>query len=501
MGGNSSSKKSFDLEPGKEGHAKVEEKKVPKGWIIGKTDKITKYYKLGKQIGQPGAYGYAVLATRKSDRKEFAVKVIKKKNIQPSSFGTLRAELSVMRALSHPNIIDGYEAYENKAKLFLVMEACKGGELFDHILEETESHITSTGGGYSERDAARILTQIFEGLHYLHEHKIAHCDLKPDNFLMVNRSKNSPVKIIDFGMSKFAKKGLRFEELCGTPNYMAPEVFKKQYTYYCDMWSMGVVMFAMLFGFFPFNEPDEKKLQACIQNGFYKKVAPGKGPWFPSAIPVSAAARDLLGRLMEQDPIARITAEEVLAHPWLHGEAPTVPLVGHVLSNMVQLTAGSKMRTMLLTAVCDQTFSAEEVKSLRAAFNAMDTDGNGLLTMSEIKEVIVRSEGTESKNVQAVAALLEIGDVDGDGELSYEELLLAATQRKLTAKEDRLHDMFDQLDANHDGVLTAEEITEALGHEVEGLAEMIAEVDIDGNNQLDYHEFVEIFMHHTKDSW
>lgn len=217
-------------------------------YVIGKTDDIKKSYAFGKQLGMPGQFGYAVATTHLQTGEKRAVKVISKARFNRAAdrdfhFQQLRAEIEVMKSMNHPNIIRFYEVFENETDLFIVMEMCAGGELFDRI---------KATGTYSEHDASVALRQIFEGIAYMHSKRIAHCDLKPDNFLYSDDGKMSALKIIDFGMSKFVRQRQMFRSMCGTPYYMAPEVIQGQYNEHSDLWSLGVVMFVMLFGYPPF---------------------------------------------------------------------------------------------------------------------------------------------------------------------------------------------------------------------------------------------------------
>lgn len=113
--------------------------------------------------------------------------------------------------MNHPNIITLYDVFESPTELYIVMEACMGGELFDRIKEQ---------GHYSEQDASKVLRQMTEGILYMHNQGIAHCDLKPDNFLFLNNTADSPLKIIDFGMAKFVTRRKYLHGICGTPYYV-----------------------------------------------------------------------------------------------------------------------------------------------------------------------------------------------------------------------------------------------------------------------------------------
>ena len=155
------------------------------------------------------------------------------------------------------------------------MYVFSGGELFDRIKDQ---------GAYSEKDASGVMRQMCEGIKYMHSNQITHCDLKPDNFLFLNETPSSPLKIIDFGMSKFVQRRKYFQVICGTPYYVAPEVISGKYSEHCDIWSLGVVMFVMLFGYPPFYADQEKygaetddRIFKLIQAGFQAVTKAGYG--------------------------------------------------------------------------------------------------------------------------------------------------------------------------------------------------------------------------------
>jgi calcium-dependent protein kinase len=181
-------------------------------WVLKLTEPIEKYYKFNQRLGQPGQFGYAVLATNIKTGAARAVKVISKARFTRNAdikyhFEQLRDEINVMKSMNHSNIIQLFDVYESSSDLFLVMELCSGGELFDRIKDQ---------GAYTEKDASDVLRQMCEGIKYMHNNGIAHCDLKPDNFLFLNQTPNSPIKIIDFGMSKFVQRRKYFQAICGT---------------------------------------------------------------------------------------------------------------------------------------------------------------------------------------------------------------------------------------------------------------------------------------------
>lgn len=286
-------------------------------------------------------------------------------------------------------------------------------------------------------------------------------------------------------------------KMVGTLFYIAPEVFKEHYTYHCDMWSVGVVMFIMLFGFPPFHGETDRQTQDKIMEGFYPEVRYGYGAHFPAAIPVSQEAKDLLRRLLDTDPALRLSASEALEHAWLHHESSldTRPLSTVMMTNLAQFQSKCKFKEVVLAAL-SSAMDQQDLDDLKDAFAEFDVDGDGCLTAAEMKHVLRKSANNNTELEDQVKAILSL-DVDGDGTISYDELVLACVSKKLAAKEDRLLNVFQALDLNGDGKVTADEIEEALeGFYEEGtdIQALISEIDADGDGTIDYDEFVSMFM-------
>ncbi len=170
-------------------------------------------------MGEAGQFGITYRCEdKKKTENRFAVKLLNKNRFyriphkyRPRYLRAMHDEIDILSTLSHPNIIKLHSIYEDKATLYIVMEECKGGELFQRIVEK---------GQYSERDAAKVVQQLLSALEYMHqENQIVHCDLKPDNILFLDKSDDSAVKIIDFGMSKVLPRLQYLTHLCGTPYY------------------------------------------------------------------------------------------------------------------------------------------------------------------------------------------------------------------------------------------------------------------------------------------
>ena len=205
-------------------------------WVYPKKPPFKSAYQVGQEINKSGQFSKSYRCKRKKDKKIFAVKCISKATfyrLHPSPqrrqalIIAMQGEIDIMRRLKHKYIVCMEECYEDKHKLYVVMEECKGGNLMDRIEEK---------GRFKELRAASIIRMVLEALFYMHEyHRVIHCDLRPEHILFVNKSEDSPVKIIDFGMSKVVPRLRRFQTLDNIfPYYVAPESITCT-QYQCDM--------------------------------------------------------------------------------------------------------------------------------------------------------------------------------------------------------------------------------------------------------------------------
>ena len=392
----------------------------PKKWVIGPSrdgSKVGDVYVFGERLGQPGAFGEAFSVTHKTSGEVFACKVINKTKFNLSSdhafqYEQLRNEIKLMQTFSHPNIITFNDVYEDQEAVYIVMECCTGGELFDRIKAQAK-------GRYSEADAAKVLSEMLSGVEYLHKAKIAHCDLKPDNFLFMTESADSQLKIIDFGMAKLVKRREYETAFAGTPFYIAPEVLELKYAEHCDMWSFGVIMFVVLFGFPPFHGADDEKIYDKIRKGFSPETKKGYGAFFPEKMPASDAAKDLIGRCLVQDPAKRLTASEALEHRWFHGDADTSPMIATVLKNLNEFTSSSTFKNAVLNMM-SKDMTESEVKDIQDQFRAIDLDGNGTVTVAELQVAVSKVSGAHNASLEKIQEMMKVADLDGDGELSYD---------------------------------------------------------------------------------
>lgn len=297
-------------------------------------DQLTKNYELTKVLGR-GAYATVHLAVHRQTGKEWAVKVIDfaKMDVDQDRW-MLDNEVEILRRIHHPHITSLHEIYRGKTSLSLVMDLCRGGELFEQIVKR---------GHYSEENARRITHDILSAVEYLHANGVVHRDIKPENLLLVDNSEDAAVQLTDFGLSGIAKKS-DMTLFVGTPQYMAPEVLDEvEYGAPVDMWSVGVVIFVLLAGYLPFDAEEEDKLFALIRSG-----RPAYNLYPSLWKTVSDSAKDLISKLFQPDPKRRLTASQALKHPWLQTQANTAHM-GETLVLLSKYNARRKLKAAMQT--------------------------------------------------------------------------------------------------------------------------------------------------------
>ncbi|KAK2439132.1 calcium-dependent protein kinase [Trifolium repens] len=449
------------------------------GRVLGRPmQDVRSIFIFGRELGR-GQFGVTYLVTHKVTKEQFACKSIAtRKLINRDDIDDVRREVQIMHHLTgHRNIVELKGAYEDKHSVNLVMELCAGGELFDRII---------TKGHYSERAAANLCRQIVTVVHNCHTMGVMHRDLKPENFLFLGKDENSPLKATDFGLSVFFKPGDVFKDLVGSAYYVAPEVLRKSYGPETDIWSAGIILYILLSGVPPFWAENEKGIFDAILHGHIDFAS---DPW-PS---ISSSAKDLVKKMLRNDPKERLSAVEVLNHPWMRvdGDASDKPLDIAVLSRMKQFRAMNKLKKVALKVIAEN-LSEEEIIGLKEMFKSMDTDDSGTITFEELKAGLPKlgSKMTESE----VRQLMEAADVDGNGTIDYIEFITATMHMNRMEREDHLYKAFEYFDEDKSGYITKEELESALKKYNMGdentTKEIIAEVDTDNDDRINYDEFV-----------
>jgi calcium/calmodulin-dependent protein kinase I len=290
-----------------------------------------------------------------------AIKCIDKKALKGKE-ESLENEIKVLRKLRHPNIVQLFDTYDEKAYVYLVMELVTGGELFDRIVAK---------GSYTERDASNLIRQVMEAVAFMHRNGVVHRDLKPENLLYYNQDEDSKIMISDFGLSKTEESGI-MATACGTPGYVAPEVLQqKPYGKAVDVWSIGVIAYILLCGYPPFYDENDANLFAQIIKGEYEFDSPY---WDE----ISDSAKDFISHLMCCNPEMRYSCERALQHPWISGNtARTKDIHGSVATHLRKsLLAKRNWRKAYNAAAAIRQLQLLRISSARISHSTQQSNSN-----------------------------------------------------------------------------------------------------------------------------
>ncbi|KAK6490533.1 serine/threonine-protein kinase DCLK3-like isoform X1 [Huso huso] len=312
-------KKMAKVEQGEEATEKIEKEKTPamsqeedvkkdstnicavKTRHIKTQSDIESFYEIGRTVGD-GNFAVVKECKLRNTDVLYAMKIIDKAKLKGKEH-MIENEISIIKSLSHPNVVRLLEEYETDSEIYLIMEFVHGGDLFDAITESVK---------FTEHNAAQMIIDLCQALAYTHSKNVVHRDLKPENLLVQhNEDGSTTLKLADFGLAMEVTEPIF--TVCGTPTYVAPEILsEKGYGLQVDMWATGVILYILLCGFPPFRslERDQEELFEIIQLGEYEFLS----PYWDN---ISDGAKDLISKLLVVDEHKRYTAQQVLQHPWV----------------------------------------------------------------------------------------------------------------------------------------------------------------------------------------
>ena len=453
--------------------------------FVGETKgKLLDSYEVLKQLGK-GGYGKVYEVKNIKTGEIRACKHLSKLNIK--NLEKFRREIEILKKMDHPNIIKLYEVYESERSLYLIMEECKGGEIFDRIIQHIQEKKM-----YSEKDAAIIFEQVMSCIAYCHNRNICHRDLKPENLLYLNAGdeKNNRIKVIDFGLSQACD---RLKTKVGTAYYVSPEILSGNYTHLCDIWSAGVILYILLSGDPPFNGAND--------NEIYTKIAQMKFS-FPERKwkNISNDAKDLLCHMIVPEN-ERYTAEQVLNHPWFKN-ASDVPLSSiefndqNLFMNFVNGSFIKKMGLMFIASRLDEN----EINNLKNVFSAIDKGKDGQISFEELKKGLLEIKSSHLSE-EELKKVFESIDVDKNGKIDYTEFIAATIEGANYYRQERLLEAFENFDKDGSGQISKSELLETLKAgkcQEKEVEKFIKAVDKDGNGKISIEEFMTLMKEDTK---
>jgi hypothetical protein len=262
---------------------------------------VNDYYTFLDHLGN-GSYGNVLLGKDEKTKEQVAIKIIDKANKSQKLLEYIKIEVEIMKFCNNENIIKFVDYFENADQIFIVQEFLKGGDLYNYHLDVMKSQ--------TEEKLRIIMRQLGNGIKYLHEYGIIHRDIKPQNIMLADQSALMKIKIVDFGLSKVVGSNEKTSEFLGTINFSAPEVVRKiGYNNKIDIWSLGILIYFLLFDNLPFNDPDKQKLNV-VSNICYKELV------IPHIPKISQELTDLLKLCLEKEYERRIDIKQFLSHSW-----------------------------------------------------------------------------------------------------------------------------------------------------------------------------------------
>ena len=419
-------------------------------------------YDIIKIIGE-GGFGKVYYAKNKFSNTEVSIKTINKSKNENLIFDNLsiKNEIDVLKSLSHPNIMKIYEFYSNEESYFLVNEYIKYGELSKRIKQT-----------FSELQISVIIFQILKGLSYIHSHNIIHRDIKLEN-IMINDIENILIngkieqfywiKIIDFGIAKFTSSNKKEKGMTGTLYYMAPEVIKQNYNYKCDIWSVGIILYILLTGKYPFDSLVKSRIKTKIEDGeFDKENIKYKN--------CSKELKDLLKHLLNVNPNFRYNAKDALKHDFfkkndgefLFKRNLNNKTISNYLHTFLNYSLKTKFYQITFAFLCHNMKPSEKMKELIKIFHLLDINHNGLLNKDNLYKGIKKYLPNEKIDKKLIDKAFSQVDNDNDNFIGYEDILKSCLEKNDLIKENVIKFIFNMLDKDNKGEITFKYYSETI---------------------------------------
>lgn len=484
-----------------------------------------------------GGFGCVYRARSQIDpHHEVAIKQINKRKVD--NMDQLKSEIAILHTLDHPNILRLHEEFHDYKFVYLVMELCTGGDLVA-IMDRVVGN---------EVFAASCARQVCGALVHCHSRSVCHRDLKLDNVLLMRPQLDAQIKVADFGLAKLnhqrnenAKRAVatptasparkssnvvlarknsrhvvRMTTFCGTVDTMAPEVIRvlqqqqqgipaTPYDFRCDVWSLGVIIFALMNGDYPFTL---EQISAYVEDG-------QELPNIESAKGVAEASDDIrswLTKCLIPDPHERPQAAELISHAFVQKATERVKAKKNTechrnsISQLGQFAKLSQFKRAALTAAA-RKLKAFELEQFRSVFEQIDIDNSGTVTLQELRQAMESSPKATDGQVlplnDVVEQLLSVLDSDMSGEIDYTEFIAAIMDSRLEQHEELAWQAFRAFDMDGDGHITKAELRDILAcdnratklaalSDAQKLDDLMKRGDVDGDGEISFEEFLDM---------
>ena len=409
---------------------------------------IRKIYKFRDNLGG-GHFGKVRLGYRRNEKPPpfYAIKSISKRNLTDKDLEDLIKEVDIISCLDHPNIIKFYETYHDKFYFHIVMELCKGKEVFDRIVED---------GRIKEKKVCMVIMKVLHAISYCHSRGVTHRDLKPENILFETLDSESEIKLIDFGLSRKVFNDEKMHTILGTPYYVAPEVLQGEYDEKCDIWSIGALTYIMLCGDPPFKGNSNHEIFNKILR---EDVKFSSKKWEK----ISDDAKNFVKNCLIKIPDKRPNAIQCLNNLWFKDILNDVHSVNNIsvdiLNNLKNFSIKEKFTKMVIKYLLN-TLTEKEKNIYKKAFYAMDYKHKGTIDIEDLEKsfqigkVLIKKEELEK--------LIKLVDENGKNSLDYTELLIAGINKQKLFNEEKLKMAFQYFDVNNSGIIEISDLKDAM---------------------------------------
>jgi calcium-dependent protein kinase len=402
-----------------------------------------------------------------------------------------KQEVEIMKTLDHPNVCRIFETFEEATRFHLVLELIEGQTLFDYVF----SHVAK-GENLEECVAADLTSQILQGLHYCHARCVIHADIKPENIMLafVPESTKHCIKIIDFGLACSIKalSPARSGAFRGTFVYAAPEVKNgENHSAASDLWSVGMVAHVLLLGELPSEsvQDGEQQLQV-LQHPDSKELSPHAQKFLEEILHIEPRRRLIAARI----EMTSIKSWAVVAKQ--HSENCDLParFSTQCQESFKRFHRCSVLHKAVITAMAMHLLESEETIDIKNSFAAMDYDGNGCLSKSELCAAVSRqAPDSASADITSWIDLVFASiDTDGSGEIEYTEFIAAVFKEGSCRSDQAIHAAFRLFDVDQSGKISPQEFARVVNLMPAAISECMVEFDVDRDGEISFNEFKSI---------